>query len=247
MLTAQGRRTPANPGVYPSIGLRTPGEVVSVNFDASDKFAFDIADYVMSVKLGYYAGNVFKGGIAEKNILRNCVRSLILSYFLHSGYAESAQCFFKENQTPNIHVKEAKDWSQLKGIKHVLPRNWSLPVNCGDTGNESENERKCLEVQLSSLSKRNQIFKLIHEGKLQEARELLMSTFSNSLISEDLLLEFSLQEFIEMLLKFILKHDSVEDENRLLQEIFVAGKKLNCKGGSDFQERLHVYKSDDCL
>lgn len=70
---------------FPSVGCRTVGEVLSINFNFN--FNFDIDNYVSRKLLTHFE---YPDGIKEYN--------LILSYLTHCGYKRTANSFIKESQ-----------------------------------------------------------------------------------------------------------------------------------------------------
>ncbi|CAJ0754870.1 5518_t:CDS:10 [Entrophospora sp. SA101] len=67
--------------LYPSIGLRTQGESLEVNF-GQKKFKYSIEDYVKAEK--------------EQTNLTSTVHQLIISYLIHHGYSEAAKVFSQD-------------------------------------------------------------------------------------------------------------------------------------------------------
>ena len=81
---------------FPSVGCRTAGEILSVNF--VDKFLFDIDNYVRRKLKDHFE---YPEGLNEYN--------LILSYLIHCGYKNTATAFLKETQN-----NEAQDQNKLE-------------------------------------------------------------------------------------------------------------------------------------
>ncbi|RKO86445.1 concanavalin A-like lectin/glucanase domain-containing protein, partial [Blyttiomyces helicus] len=69
--------------LYPSVGLRTPGEIVEANFGQS-KFKFDITNHF---KVGCWR-------MSPPPLFR--MDELILSYLVHHGYGQTAQSLYRD-------------------------------------------------------------------------------------------------------------------------------------------------------
>ncbi|KAF9982037.1 hypothetical protein BGZ75_006592 [Mortierella antarctica] len=83
--------------LYPTVGMRTAGEIVEANFGQRD-FVFDIESYVKELKTEAWQEleNTFQKTIDEKNqvgVLSQGLSQLVLSYMIHHGYSESAKQF----------------------------------------------------------------------------------------------------------------------------------------------------------
>lgn len=85
--------------LFPCIGLRTPGEIVEMNFGGRRPFAFDICSYVAEqielVQSGISRDFSRKLDEAGGEIVGGCgniVIHLILKHLLFNGYIQSAEC-----------------------------------------------------------------------------------------------------------------------------------------------------------
>ncbi|RKP20301.1 SPRY-domain-containing protein, partial [Rozella allomycis CSF55] len=72
---------------YPSIGLRTPGEIIESNF-GQKPFCFDIDHYVKTEKNSLFE-KIQETSLGDYNQLNG----LILSYLIHHGYKNTAKAF----------------------------------------------------------------------------------------------------------------------------------------------------------
>ncbi|KAK9760457.1 hypothetical protein K7432_015485, partial [Basidiobolus ranarum] len=96
--------------LYPSVGFRTPGEQVEVNF-GQRRFKFDIEHYMKEEKTKLW--NFINAtpippisqlsqvvpqhnNISSENNLPSILNELILSYMVHHGYSETAKTFAKD-------------------------------------------------------------------------------------------------------------------------------------------------------
>ncbi|KAI8903866.1 concanavalin A-like lectin/glucanase domain-containing protein [Gorgonomyces haynaldii] len=85
------RDIPTNVNLYPSVGLRTPGEVVEVNF-GQKPFRFDIQQYYRDEKMKLW------NNIIVQQIQPKSVNDLVLEYLIHSGYHETAKSFYQSTK-----------------------------------------------------------------------------------------------------------------------------------------------------
>ncbi|ORY05429.1 SPRY-domain-containing protein [Basidiobolus meristosporus CBS 931.73] len=95
--------------LYPSVGFRTPGEQVEVNF-GQRRFKFDIEHYMKEEKtklwdminatptppISQSAQMISQHNISSENNLPSILNELILSYMVHHGYSETAKTFAKD-------------------------------------------------------------------------------------------------------------------------------------------------------
>lgn len=78
---------------FPSVGCRTVGEVLSINFGINNanhqqQFSFDISNFIRKKLRNHFE---FPQGLKEYD--------LILSYLIHCGYKEAARAFLKETHS----------------------------------------------------------------------------------------------------------------------------------------------------
>ncbi|KAF8953208.1 Ran-binding protein 9 [Entomortierella lignicola] len=81
--------------LYPTVGMRTVGEVVEANFGQRE-FVFNIENYVRNEKVEAWQTleSSIQTAVVEKKQLGNISQSLsdlVLSYMVHHGYTESAK------------------------------------------------------------------------------------------------------------------------------------------------------------
>ena len=74
---------------FPSVGCRTVGEVLSINFGITRQFKFDIGNFIKKKLRNNF--EYPKLGINEND--------LILSYLIHCGHKRTAKSFMKETKT----------------------------------------------------------------------------------------------------------------------------------------------------
>ncbi|KAF6038732.1 RANBP9 [Bugula neritina] len=82
-------------GMYPTVGLQTPGEIVQANF-GKEPFLFDIEDYMQEYKV---AVETQIGGMSlEQNndLWQAILNRIVSSYLVHYGYSATAESFAKD-------------------------------------------------------------------------------------------------------------------------------------------------------
>jgi len=136
--------------IFPSVGMRTPGEIIEANF-GQKPFLYDIDSYKKEVK-GKLIRNVVKMDLTSFGS-HTMVNSLIQSYLIHHGYAETAKVFAK---------------SQGSGILD----------NMDVDDNLKENN---LNNQLASIQKRREIKESIMSGEIVKGIELTQLHYPNVL------------------------------------------------------------------
>ena len=79
--------------LFPIVGLQTSGEVIEANF-GQQPFLFDFGNYLKDLR--YRTRNeVLSHPIAWPGSVAGHVRSLVLSYLCHAGYASTAEALSK--------------------------------------------------------------------------------------------------------------------------------------------------------
>lgn len=100
---------------YPTIGMRTPGEMIQANFGA-DRFVFDIHGYIKNRKTLIYENILKESSIS---LTRYDYEQLILHFLIHEGYFETARAFFKltnnSSQSKSEQNQKDRDQKELDG------------------------------------------------------------------------------------------------------------------------------------
>ncbi|KAJ3300480.1 hypothetical protein HK104_000065 [Borealophlyctis nickersoniae] len=102
--------------LYPSIGLRTPGEIVEANF-GQKKFVFDIEHHFKEEKAHLWQSinatplpspiSVSSSKQGHTELLD--VNDLVLDYLVHHGFSESAESFHRDAFARNVGRKVGED------------------------------------------------------------------------------------------------------------------------------------------
>ncbi|KAI8929037.1 hypothetical protein BC831DRAFT_445150 [Entophlyctis helioformis] len=83
--------------LYPSVGLRTPGEVVEANF-GQRPFKFDITQYYQDERSRFMAA-INASPLTYRSALRllqaTMINHIVMSYLINSGYSETAASFYQ--------------------------------------------------------------------------------------------------------------------------------------------------------
>ncbi|KAG0251447.1 hypothetical protein BG011_007601 [Mortierella polycephala] len=108
--------------LYPTVGMRTTGEVVEANF-GQQKFMFDIESYVKEQKVD--AWQVLEDKLQrvgeEKNqvgALSQSLSQLVLSYMIHHGYSETARQF-SSDLIPAMSKRKSTEGSSASGANDI--------------------------------------------------------------------------------------------------------------------------------
>lgn len=99
---------------FPTIGLRTPGEIVRVNFGQT-RFRFDIDQYVKEVR-GSLNKKMETIDLSPRGSY-SMLNSLVISYLFHHGYAETTAAFAQSVGTyPSIpeQLESIRDRKQIR-------------------------------------------------------------------------------------------------------------------------------------
>lgn len=98
--------------IFPCVGLRTPGEIVELNF-GKRKFAFDILTHVQEASESFHLN--IQQSVAVNS---ESVNHLILKHLLYRGYLASAQAFAQsvDYKISQIDVQRCQLKLQLKQL-----------------------------------------------------------------------------------------------------------------------------------
>lgn len=143
-------------GLYPTVGLQTPGEVVDANF-GQEPFVFDIEGEMRELKrktrdtISQLSWPSKKYGDPQ-----TVIQKMVSSYLVHHGYSQTAEAFART------------------------------------TGDE-------ICEELTSMRNRQEIQKLVLEGKIGEAINTTNNLYPGLLTNnQDLLFRLKVRQFIEM-------------------------------------------------
>jgi len=114
--------------LYPSVGLRAPGEIIEANFGESD-FIFDIEDYLSAEKLKWNL-NVLEtekhldeqdspNSRNTRNSTEPVLDKFVLQHLLHSGHRNALMAYLKSLH-PFNEIVEENIKSELDIIKESL-------------------------------------------------------------------------------------------------------------------------------
>ncbi|KAG0375366.1 Ran-binding protein 9 [Mortierella sp. AD032] len=162
--------------LYPTVGMRTSGEIVEANFGQRD-FVFNIEEYVKDEKVEAWQSleDSLQKDTASKNqvgVLSQNLSKLVLSYMIHHGYSESARQF-------------ASDLA---------------PHNSNQKGHETQgsNEFDCASM-VHDTERRKEIRRTILSGDIDHAMAMLEESYPGITTSnEDMLLQLRCRKFVEM-------------------------------------------------
>jgi hypothetical protein len=103
--------------LYPTVGLRTPGEKVEANFGAKP-FVFNLEGFQQELNMKTIA-SIDAIGIPDQN---SCLHSLVLSYLVHFGYNETAMAMLRESalEEKALSQKNGESMQQRKRIRDAV-------------------------------------------------------------------------------------------------------------------------------
>ncbi|KAG0171165.1 hypothetical protein DFQ29_008975 [Apophysomyces sp. BC1021] len=203
--------------LFPCVGLRTPREVVTVNF-GQDAFAFDIVQYLNDQK-----GTLWKTVVEDREETPKAgnepkiepyqvnLDQLILSYLVHHGYTGTAKAFLKDKSyvcDTSLCIADAKlAWF---------------------TGENSQADEE------NDMSQRQRIRTALISGQVDRAIELTQKYFPGVLDEngkgEQIMFELKCRKFVEMM------SDYTEQEHAL--------RRKNEAGSISEDDRLSIGSSD---
>ncbi|KAG0031592.1 hypothetical protein BGZ81_000938 [Podila clonocystis] len=161
--------------LYPTVGMRTVGEVVEANF-GQQEFLFDIEEYVKEEKVEAWQAleDKLQKVAVEQNqvgLMSQNLSDLVLSYMIHHGYSESALQFSKDLAPP--------------------PSSTSYVPQRGGRGPQDD-------VSMSPTTA-NHIRIAIMAGEIDRAMRLLEDQYPGIMDqNEDMLLQLRCRKFVEM-------------------------------------------------
>lgn len=103
--------------LYPTVGLRTPGEKVEANF-GSKPFVFDLEELQKALKMKTL-WTIDAIEIPDKN---SCLHSLVVSYLMHYGYSDTATALIRESALEGqvIPAKEGESMRLRRKIQEAI-------------------------------------------------------------------------------------------------------------------------------
>ncbi|KAF9134992.1 hypothetical protein BGW39_005084 [Mortierella sp. 14UC] len=162
--------------LYPTVGMRTSGEIVQANFGQRD-FVFNIEEYVKDEKIEAWQSleDSLQKETASKNqagVLSQNLSKLVLSYMIHHGYSESARQFASD----------------------LAPHS----PNRKGHGTLGSNEFDCASM-VRDTERRKEIRRTILSGDIDRAMAMLEESYPGIITNnEDMLLQLRCRKFVEM-------------------------------------------------
>ncbi|KAF9908642.1 hypothetical protein EC991_009669 [Linnemannia zychae] len=162
--------------LYPTVGMRTSGEIVEANFGQRD-FVFNIEEYVKDEKVE--AWQSLEDGLQKKmesknqvGVLSQNLSKLVLSYMIHHGYSESARQFASD----------------------LAPHS----SNQKSHGTQGSDEFDCASM-VQDTERRKEIQRTILSGDIDHAMAMLEESYPGiTTNNEDMLLQLRCRKFVEM-------------------------------------------------
>lgn len=110
------QRLPIEEPLYPMVGMRTPGEVVEVNF-GEGPFRYDIAALRTAVKTATEASIRSDAQIA---LGRSASAQLVLDYLVHHGYKEAAVAFAASSGVEELTLAKKANMEKRRSIVRLV-------------------------------------------------------------------------------------------------------------------------------
>ncbi|ORY97455.1 concanavalin A-like lectin/glucanase domain-containing protein [Syncephalastrum racemosum] len=123
------RDIPMSSDLYPCVGMRTPGEHITVNF-GQEPFLFDITQYI---KVGYTPTLSHPPAAPASSTSASTVPiKLILSYLVHHGYTSAARALLKDAEyaiqgEPDMAIDGTNNYQESES--EMLKRQRDVPMD----------------------------------------------------------------------------------------------------------------------
>ena len=82
------------PGLYPTVGLQTPGEIIDANF-GQEPFKFDIEGEMRELRRKTLSGIEEMSWPRKQGDEQSVLYNMVLTYLVHHGYSQTAESFAK--------------------------------------------------------------------------------------------------------------------------------------------------------
>ncbi|KAG0254435.1 hypothetical protein DFQ27_006838 [Actinomortierella ambigua] len=186
--------------LYPTVGMRTPGEILETNFGQSE-FMFNIVDHVKNERMESWRQ-------MEESALRGppiqldySLANLVLSYMVHHGYSESAKQFAQDLQL-GVGAAPASSPDSSSPSSSSLETSKTKALVDGAIGTTATIFTSQAAEHLHMVEdtiKRKAIRHAILEGDVDGAIEMLQESYQGVLdTEEDLMLQLQCRKFMEM-------------------------------------------------
>ncbi|SCV71321.1 BQ2448_2909 [Microbotryum intermedium] len=236
--------------LYPSVGLRTPGEIVKANFGA-ESFCFDI-DGLVQERKGAIGERIERTEVPSSLFLpspkpaipsflptssnertHETLQSLLTAYFVHHGYSATAQAF---------QAQVTRD--RIERVRGLIPGASGLQIEANGASSSKT------KMAASDSDLRGQIRAAILEGNPTLAITLAQRHYPDVVdgsqfpLESDfdpeggMLFQLRTREFVELSAKINSPSSSSISEDSQLEELFALGQQLDAQYSSD--PRPHV-------
>ncbi|KAI9219811.1 concanavalin A-like lectin/glucanase domain-containing protein [Blastocladiella britannica] len=161
--------------IYPSVGMRTQGEIVEANFGGSP-FVFDATGWAAGVRRDAWNRCVVARPAPASS---EAVADAVLEYLVHAGLAKAADAFVRQRRRGQRSQEDAPmDVDQSTGEKEVDPT---------------------VDAMVKEMGHRGEIRHLILAGTIDKAQSAI-ATHYPGLLDRDVVTRFALdcQHFVEL-------------------------------------------------
>ncbi|KAF9971414.1 hypothetical protein BGZ73_005647 [Actinomortierella ambigua] len=185
--------------LYPTVGMRTPGEVLETNF-GQHEFMFNIVDHVKDERIESWRQLEDSTQQGPPLQLEKTLPSLVLSYMVHHGYSESAKQFVQDLELAATTTSSSSSSSSL------LPISLDTSKDKASTTSTTSTTKTAMSAAFAEYThlvedtvKRKAIRQAILEGDTDRAIQMLQESYQGMLdMEEDLMLQLQCRRFIEM-------------------------------------------------
>ncbi|ORZ36459.1 concanavalin A-like lectin/glucanase domain-containing protein [Catenaria anguillulae PL171] len=173
--------------IYPSIGMRTPGEILLANF-GHRAFRFDIDSYVRDERRKVWDKITLSS--SHPRVQPDDLVKLVQGYLVHHGFKKTAEALMRQHQ--GRHSKSDVDPA---GDAMDVDQEQPSPTKT----NKRRADSKSIQQTVAEMEQRGLIRAAILQGDIDAALSHLTATYP-SLLSTDPSLQFDLEcaKFIEL-------------------------------------------------
>lgn len=204
--------------LFPSVGLRTPGEVIEVNF-GQKAFAFDISHYMKEEKARLWQSinstQISADGSLSSTVdsSTNCAKSdnsssiinlLITSYLVHHGYCATAKSFVQNSLSIDLGDNSSMEEE-------------TLPV--GDSLIASKIRDELGAGREEDIITRQEIRDYVLTGDIQNAIQLTEQVYPQVFVENpDILFQLQCRRFVEIIRSIEEENNSMENSHEISEE-----------------------------
>ncbi|GAA99813.1 uncharacterized protein L969DRAFT_100801 [Mixia osmundae IAM 14324] len=201
--------------LYPSVGMRTPGEVVRANFGQMP-FVFDIESYIRKSKsqvnssvLAYTLSSLPDATKTKPKTDREVIEDLIAAHLAHQGHLDTLRSFHEQR----AHLRS---FGTISGPPASVESGSALPISTDILGD---------------AQKRKDVRTAILQGDIEAALSLIQAEYPVIFLDEStgpgILFKLRVRQFIETIIRANLSESPTADEDMLSDDASESGGSQN--------------------